>query len=75
MAVDKIADTLNEEFTKPRAGERWYATSVYRVLKAEDALSGERPLGGKEERDSTITVLGKILPSCACGSLEGQEWP
>jgi DNA invertase Pin-like site-specific DNA recombinase len=38
MAVDKIADTLNEECTKPRAGERWYATSVYRVLKAEDAL-------------------------------------
>lgn len=34
MAVDKIGDTLNEEFTKPRAGERWYATSGYRVLKA-----------------------------------------
>ena len=43
--------------------------------QGEDALSGERPLGGKEERDSTITVRGKILPSCACGSLEGQEWP
>lgn len=38
MAVDKIAATLNDEGAKPRAGERWYATSVYRVLKAADAL-------------------------------------
>ena len=38
MAVDKIAATLNDESAKPRAGERWYATSVYRVLKAADAL-------------------------------------
>ncbi len=38
MAVDKIAATLNEEHAKPRAGERWYPTSVYRILKAADAL-------------------------------------
>lgn len=38
MAVDKIAAALNEEHAKPRAGERWYPTSVYRILKATDAL-------------------------------------
>jgi DNA invertase Pin-like site-specific DNA recombinase len=38
MAVDKIAELLNAEGVKPRAGLRWYATSVYRVLKASDAL-------------------------------------
>jgi DNA invertase Pin-like site-specific DNA recombinase len=38
MAVDKIAVVLNTEHAKPRAGERWYPTSVYRILKAADAL-------------------------------------
>jgi DNA invertase Pin-like site-specific DNA recombinase len=37
-AVDTIAATLNAEGIKPRAGEQWYATSVYRILKAADAL-------------------------------------
>lgn len=37
-AVDKIAATLNADGIKPRAGELWYATSVYRVLKSADAL-------------------------------------
>jgi len=34
LAVDKIADVINSEGIKPRAGIRWYATSVYRILKA-----------------------------------------
>lgn len=38
LAVDKIAETLNAEGVKPRAGQCWYATSVYRILKASDAL-------------------------------------
>ena len=38
MAVDKIAMALNAEHAKPRAGERWYPTSVYRILKSADAL-------------------------------------
>lgn len=38
LAVDKIADALNAGGHKPRAGQQWYATSVYRVLKAADAL-------------------------------------
>jgi DNA invertase Pin-like site-specific DNA recombinase len=38
MAVDRIAETLNVEGIKPRAGQKWYATSVYRVLKAAAAL-------------------------------------
>jgi DNA invertase Pin-like site-specific DNA recombinase len=38
LAVDKIAEALNFAGVKPRAGQRWYATSVYRVLKAADAL-------------------------------------
>ncbi len=38
MAVDKIAATLNTASVKPRAGERWYPTSVYRVLKATKSL-------------------------------------
>lgn len=38
MAVDKIAAALNTEDAKPRAGERWYPTSVYRILKAANAL-------------------------------------
>lgn len=37
-AVDKIAESLNSEGIKPRAGQKWYSTSVYRVLKAADAL-------------------------------------
>src|ERR1700739_1113877 len=38
LAVDKIAEVLNAHEVKPRAGLQWYATSVYRVLKAADAL-------------------------------------
>ena len=38
LAVDKIADALNTEGIRPRAGARWYSTSVYRVLKASGAL-------------------------------------
>jgi DNA invertase Pin-like site-specific DNA recombinase len=38
MAVNKIAEALNAEGVEPRAGLRWYATSVYRVLKAANAL-------------------------------------
>jgi DNA invertase Pin-like site-specific DNA recombinase len=38
LAVDKIADTLNSEGIKPRAGQSWYSTSVYRVLKTAGAL-------------------------------------
>ncbi len=37
-AVDTIAETLNAEGIKPRSGQRWYATSVYRVLKAPPML-------------------------------------
>ena len=38
LAVDKIADTLNFQAVKPRKGERWHATSVYRILKTAGAL-------------------------------------
>lgn len=38
MAVDKIAAALNAASVKPRAGEQWYPTSVYRVLKAAKSL-------------------------------------
>jgi DNA invertase Pin-like site-specific DNA recombinase len=38
MAVDKIARQLNTEGVKPRAGVRWHATSVRRVLLAADAM-------------------------------------
>ena len=38
MAVDKIAAALNREGVKPRAGVRWYPTSVSRVLRANDGL-------------------------------------
>ena len=37
-AVDKIAAILNSEGAMPRSGTQWYATSVYRVLKASTAL-------------------------------------
>ena len=37
-AVDTIAETLNTEGIKPRSGQQWYATSVYRVLKSANAL-------------------------------------
>jgi hypothetical protein len=33
-----IAVALNAAHAKRRAGERWYPTSVYRILKAADAL-------------------------------------
>ena len=38
MAVDKIAEQLNAEGIKPRAGVRWHATSVRRVLLAAYAM-------------------------------------
>ncbi len=38
LAVAKIASTLNAEGVKPRTGQKWYATSVYRVLKSSSAL-------------------------------------
>jgi DNA invertase Pin-like site-specific DNA recombinase len=38
LAVDKVAATLNSEGAKPRAGQSWYATSVYRVLKSAESL-------------------------------------
>jgi DNA invertase Pin-like site-specific DNA recombinase len=38
LAVNKIAATLNSEGLRPRAGQKWYSTSVYRVLKAAGAL-------------------------------------
>lgn len=38
LAVDKIAAALNAGGVKPRAGQQWYATSVYRVLKSAHAL-------------------------------------
>ena len=38
LAVDKIANQLNSEGVKPRAGVRWHQTSVYRTLKAQNAL-------------------------------------
>jgi hypothetical protein len=37
-AVDKTAEQLNSEGIKPRAGVRWHATSVRRVLLAADAM-------------------------------------
>jgi hypothetical protein len=37
-AVDTIAETLNTEGIKPRAGQKWYANSVYRILKAAGPL-------------------------------------
>ena len=37
-AVDKIAAILNSQGAMPRSGIQWYATSVYRVLKASTAL-------------------------------------
>ena len=33
-AVDTIAETLNTEGIKPRAGKQWYTNSVYRILNA-----------------------------------------
>ena len=38
LAVDKIAGTLNAEGVMPRAGTRWHATSVHRILKASGSL-------------------------------------
>lgn len=36
MALDKIADTLNGENVKPRAGVKWYPTTISRILSAPD---------------------------------------
>jgi hypothetical protein len=38
MAVDKIAAALNAEPTNPRAGQQWYPTSLYCILKAAEAM-------------------------------------
>jgi DNA invertase Pin-like site-specific DNA recombinase len=38
LAVDRIAATLNDEGVRPRAGLRWYPTTIYRILKAANAL-------------------------------------
>jgi DNA invertase Pin-like site-specific DNA recombinase len=38
MAVDKVAAVLNTEGAKPRAGQQWYPTTVYRILKATGAF-------------------------------------
>jgi len=38
LAFDKVAEALNKEHLMPRAGSRWYPTSVQRILKASDAL-------------------------------------
>lgn len=38
LAVDKVADALNAEGARPRAGEKWYATSVYRILSAVGSI-------------------------------------
>ena len=38
LAVDKVAAALNAEGHKARSGGKWYATSVYRTLKAATAL-------------------------------------
>lgn len=38
LAVDKVAMALNDEGAKPRAGQQWHATSVYRILKAAEAF-------------------------------------
>jgi DNA invertase Pin-like site-specific DNA recombinase len=35
MTIAAIADTLNNDGIKPRAGQRWYPTSVQRILKAK----------------------------------------
>jgi hypothetical protein len=34
LGLDTVAEALNAEDMTPRAVARWYATSVYRVLKA-----------------------------------------
>lgn len=44
IAVDRIAEILNREGAPPRSGQRWYATSVYRILKAAKQLRGQRNL-------------------------------
>ena len=38
QAVDTIAETLNAEGVKPRAGALWHSMTVYRILKANHAL-------------------------------------
>jgi DNA invertase Pin-like site-specific DNA recombinase len=38
IAVDKISEQLNLDRIAPRAGKKWYATSVYRVLKSAGSL-------------------------------------
>jgi DNA invertase Pin-like site-specific DNA recombinase len=39
LALDKIADKLNVEGVKPRAGAKWYPTSVSRILSTANSPS------------------------------------
>jgi DNA invertase Pin-like site-specific DNA recombinase len=34
LALDKIAETLNRDAVKPRAGSKWYPTTISRILNA-----------------------------------------
>jgi DNA invertase Pin-like site-specific DNA recombinase len=43
MAVDTIADTLNEEGYKSKTGGRWYGSSVRNVLMREGGRHKKRP--------------------------------
>lgn len=36
LALDRVADTLNQENIKPRAGLKWYPTTISRILNAAD---------------------------------------
>ena len=38
LAVDTIAETLNAEGIKPRAGAQWHSNTVYRILKVQNSL-------------------------------------
>jgi DNA invertase Pin-like site-specific DNA recombinase len=46
LAVDKIAEALNKSGEKPRSGRQWYATSIYRILKAT----------GRDDRPTTSST-------------------
>ena len=45
VAYDKIAETLNAEGLKPRAGEHWYAGVVHRMLKSKSTGKLARAAG------------------------------
>jgi DNA invertase Pin-like site-specific DNA recombinase len=50
LALNKVAQTLNDDGILPREGSRWYATSVNRVLKATNALFSPTSLSQVIER-------------------------